>query len=1122
MNTDRALNAIGMIMVGALFIGIGLIFFGKDDDSLFTTIARSADGHTVVYDLNDGVGDFEQAVVDYEDNEYVIPNGEPKFASHIFQGWKDKRDDSIYYPGSTITVDEDIVFEAQWKANTHDVTYNLNGGRGNVVGSKVRVGESYVLSDVEPTKDGQHIVGWKSSVNGEVYDVGELVNITGPTRFTAVWEDNVYSVHYDLNGGSKVGDYPDGRVVHGRYYTVSDIKPKNTGVYFQGWLNTYDDTVYDVGTSFRAVDDIKLVAQWSDENYRITYDLDGGIYGGSNQPALVHYGAYGDQHEIATAIPLKSGYFFGGWVNSRNEKVYEIGTKLLVEGDSTMVARWIPSTYKVIYDLNGGSADIQEVDSVDHESTYVVSDVVPKKYGYDFRGWLNTQTNRVVQPGGSIEVTEGLTLKAVWSNTMFTIDFNLNGGTGDFVDQSVGYLYNFHISIAEPVLEGHKFEGWINSRDGKLYRKLDHFEVTGPTTLTAQWDRRDLTIRYDVNKGEGLYADANMTFESDFRISAQIPTRYGYTFNGWVNSVDGKLYEANSMMKVLDNTDLRAEWKLTEYDMTYDLNGGSGAVVDELAEHDSTYQVTTQEAMRDGYKFVGWRDVDSDELYLAGDTILVDRGINFKAEWLLDKRTVAYRLNGGVSTQGQLDEPYLVGINRTYQISGEKPVRNGFTFKNWVDHATGKQYNSGDRLTMGDESIQLDAIWSANEYRVTFDFNGGELPKGSNKSEFNNTVRNYGDMFEISDQQLVKNSQAYSEFEGWRNALDVSGEEPLYKPGDSVEILGDTRLVAVWGYEAFTVQYDEAGGDIVYNNPDHNSPQDVADGTNAYFEATMEYGHRVLDGPTKYGYDFDGWLSDYSDDKYDAGDIIRIPIDMKLTAQWVDARYDLTFDLNGGYSYGSTFDDGIVRHFQPYSIPNTEPVRVGHTFQRWRNTKPGNPYPSGMAGSTYPAGIAHSPGGLIDYPEGPVNLKAEWSVNNYRISFSGGSSSYEPYDSLITIPSGEHRSGYNFNGWRSSSDGMRYGSGYLFRIPARDVTFTPEYSRISYYIRFDANGGSGGSSGYVYHGDSISSPGSPTREGYRFTGWSPSLSGSVYAYSSRTFTAQWEKIEEPEPEKDKK
>jgi uncharacterized repeat protein (TIGR02543 family)/LPXTG-motif cell wall-anchored protein len=109
-----------------------------------------------------------------------------------------------------------------------------------------------------------------------------------------------------------------------------------------------------------------------------------------------------------------------------------------------------------------------------------------------------------------------------------------------------------------------------------------------------------------------------------------VPTREGYTFNGWIDRM-GNVYTAETIYNVTGDTFLIAVWVANEYTITLDANGGEletetltvtfGEVIGELP-------VPT----REGFNFVGWFDAEGNEV-LAEDLYKVAVDVTLTAKW---------------------------------------------------------------------------------------------------------------------------------------------------------------------------------------------------------------------------------------------------------------------------------------------------------------------------------------------------------------------------------------------------------------------------------------------------------------------------------------------------------
>jgi len=273
-------------------------------------------------------------------------------------------------------------------------------------------------------------------------------------------------------------------------------------------------------------------------------------------------------------------------------------------------------------------------------------------------------------------------------------------------------------------------------------------------------------------------------------------------------------------------------------------------------------------------------------------------------------------------------------------------------------------------------------------------------------------------------------------FTGWSPAL------PATFPA------GGFATTATWTLNQTTITFDSAGGTAV-------SP--VTGGVGTAVPA--------ITAPTKANYTFAGW-SPAIPATFPASGFTAI-------AQWTINQTTITFDSNGGTAVSPvTGDIGST-------VPAiTAPVKTGFTFIGW------------------------SPALPATMPSENTTYTAQWAVNSYTITFdanggTGGTSIKLEYGAALTPPT-VSRTGYTFIGW-SPDIPATVGSG--------DATYTAQWNPNSYVITFDANGGTGDTSGLFEYGSPLTAP-VVTKTGYTLTGWSPSLPGTVPA-TDTTYVAQW-------------
>lgn len=187
----------------------------------------------------------------------------------------------------------------------------------------------------------------------------------------------------------------------------------------------------------------------------------------------------------------------------------------------------------------------------------------------------------------------------------------------------------------------------------------------------------------------------------------------GYTFAGWNTQADGKgtLYKENVRVNNLTkNADevvtLYAQWKKTQYQITYKLDGGKNH-----KKNPKTYNITSNtiklaNPSKKGYVFKGWyRDKNYKKKVTA-----IEKGstgkVTLYAKWAKEKYTITYKLNGGKNHKKNL-KTYTV-TSKTIKLAN--PSRKGYVFKGWYsDKKCTKKVTSIKKGSTG--KITLYAKW---------------------------------------------------------------------------------------------------------------------------------------------------------------------------------------------------------------------------------------------------------------------------------------------------------------------------------------------------------------------------------------------------------------------------
>ena len=538
---------------------------------------------------------------------------------------------------------------------------------------------------------------WLGS-NGKLYAPGASVP-ADVTELTVQWTAPTYAVTLNTNGGT----IADGKDVTGYTYGVGATLPTDvtrTGYTFKGWYDNENLTGSPVTAIGGAETGNKEYwAKWEINQYTITFDTNGGS---EIAPITQDYGT-----EItAPDNPTRKGYTFKGW----DKEIPET----MPADNITVKAQWGINQYTITFDTNGGS----EIASITQDyGTKITAPDNPTRKGYTFKGWDKEIPETMP--------AENITVKAQWEINQYTITFDTNGGSEIApITQDYGTKIT---APANPTRKGYTFKGW----DKEIPKTMPAENIT----VKAQWEINQYTITFDTNGGSEI---APITQDYGTKITApDNPTRKGYTFKGWDKEIPETM--------PAENITVKAQWKINQYTITFDTNGGSE--IAPITQDYGTEITAPDNPTRKGYTFKGW-DKEIPETMPA-------ENITVKAQWGINQYTITFDTNGG-SEIAPITQDYGTEIT-----APADPTRKGYTFKGWDKEIP---------ETMPAENITVKAQWEINQYTITFDTNGG--------SEIAPITQDYGTEITVPDNPTRK---GYT-FKGWDKEI------PETMPAENITI----------------------------------------------------------------------------------------------------------------------------------------------------------------------------------------------------------------------------------------------------------------------------------------------------------------------------------------------
>ena len=517
---------------------------------------------------------------------------------------------------------------------------------------------------------------------------------------------------------------------------------------------------------------------------------------------------------------------------------------------------------------------------------------------------------------------------------------------------------------------------------------------TNDYQTTCKIENSKFQLSYDDNGGSGC---SNQKRDIYYRqtygtlTTLCIPSRTGYSFNGWNSSKSGsgKSITNDTIVSSKNNQTIYAQWKANTYTVKYNGNGNtSGNTTNSSHTYDVSKRLTANGFYRTGYTFNGWNTSSNgygtnyyNQQSVINLTAKNGDTFNLYAKWQINTYTLTYNNNGGSGCSSK-----TLNYNDYYDLSCT-PSKSGYSFDGWYTSPSGgSRVYSSYRIT---QNTTVYAHWENITYTLSYDSNGGSYCSSKNL--------NYNDYYDLS---CTPYRSGYT-FDGWYTSSSGG-----YKVYSSDRITQSTTIYAQWtAIPTVTYYY------LYFNSNGGSYCQTKTLEYNDYYDLSCT--------PYRSGYSFDGWYTS-SSGGYRVYSSDRITQSTTVYAHWTadstpsPTYYYLYFDSNGG-SYCQT----KTLEYNDYYDLSCTPSKSGYSFDGW--------YTSSSGGSRVYSS---------DRITQSTTVYAHWTVNStptptptkYTLTYdsNGGTSCSSKtlnananYD-LSCTPS---RSGYSFDGWYTSSSG---------------------------------------------------------------------------------------------------
>ncbi|MGD9909372.1 MAG: InlB B-repeat-containing protein [Candidatus Izemoplasmatales bacterium] len=539
----------------------------------------------------------------------LVPTGyvlgyspETERKDYDFSGWYSDEAllTSVTFP-YPLSSDTDLY--ASWTPHAYQINYHLDGGLNHPSNP-----DSYTLLDTpltleNPTKEGYSFVGWyldNTYLGNSVSSISTGEEDLQDYELYALWTLDLYTLTFVDDEGQTIwtNDYLYQTDLSAVSYPLGD----KYGYDLSGWSSSIPLTMPN--------HDVTITANYTIGEYRIYFDTQGG----SAIPLI--QALYQEAISAPLTAPTYLGYDFDGYYTDLTYSTTYLFDTMPGE-DITLYVKWTLHPYQITYMLIGGVNDSR------NPATFTLGDSFdfydPSRAGYQFDGfYLNSEGTGEVITDLSSFMLEDITLYAKWTIRSYTVTFYeadqttiLNQYTFDYMDGLIPIQ-----SVIPSRLDGYTFVGWSQA-----------IPLTMPSEDLSFYPRftpNNYTITYDSRGGNSI---AWEEYRYDSLIDLPIPTRIGYSFDGWYTDTT-----LNTKFELLNmpstNLTLYAKWTEIFYTLYFSVNGvnfeielGYGSTVPWLDNPTKT-----------NYEFVGW--YIGDELINPSTFTMPERDVTVVARFV--------------------------------------------------------------------------------------------------------------------------------------------------------------------------------------------------------------------------------------------------------------------------------------------------------------------------------------------------------------------------------------------------------------------------------------------------------------------------------------------------------
>ena len=288
----------------------GNTFSGSISKDFSGVVVEASYPYPISYTLNNGTLPSGYPTTYTYDAATTLMN--PTRTGYDFDGWTGSNGDT---PETSVTIAAhshgNVSYTANWSIITYNLSYDLAGGSvaTNNPATYTVVTPDFTL--VNPTRLGYDFVGWTGAdLTEPTLSVTIAQGFIGDRTYTANWTPHIYSITYNLNGGSATN--PETYTIETPDFTL--VNPTKAGYTFAGWTGSNGNTPQtSVTIAQGSTGDRTYSASWSVNHYTVQFNANA-TNGIAAAGTMANQSFVYDEAQTLTANAFsRTGYTFAGW-----------------------------------------------------------------------------------------------------------------------------------------------------------------------------------------------------------------------------------------------------------------------------------------------------------------------------------------------------------------------------------------------------------------------------------------------------------------------------------------------------------------------------------------------------------------------------------------------------------------------------------------------------------------------------------------------------------------------------------------------------------------------------------------------------------------------------------------